>query len=171
MQTQFQSPTIVEHYGDEYAPEKEEHRIEAIKSFSMAQISAAPSIFRHCLKSEHISQSLSFLIPVAFAGSEMKESLRMQAQFKLFSMVEMLQKIKFTGESKKGFVEGTDKLWLSVANAKIHSLIKENEESLTIAKQQKKILKFIKTQVTPLRISLFAKSNSETVLEKKVAAD
>lgn len=56
----------------------------------------------------------------------MKQTLRTQAQFKLFSMVELLQKIKFgdTGVTKKGFVEGSEKLWLSVANAKIHNLIK-----------------------------------------------
>ena len=50
-------------------------------------------------------------------------------------MVEMLQKLKFSNETKKGFVEGTEKLWLSVTNAKIHNLIKTFEESATIAKQ------------------------------------
>ena len=67
----------------------------------------------------------------------MKEGLRLQAQFKLFSLVEMLQKIKFGGanKTKKGFVEGSDKLWLSVTNAKIHNLIKDSEETATIAKQ------------------------------------
>ena len=96
----------------------------------------------------------------------MKQTLRIQAQFKLFSMVEMLQKIKFGDKdvAKKGFVEGSEKLWLSVANAKIHNLIKQNEESVTISKQQKRILKFIKTEVTPLRVNLFAKASSESVL-------
>ena len=53
-------------------------------------------------------------------------TLRIQAQFKFFTMIEQLQKLKFgTGENvKKGFVEGSEKLWLSVANAKIHNLIK-----------------------------------------------
>ena len=48
-------------------------------------------------------------------------------------MVELLQKIKI-GKSTKGFVEGSQKLWLSVANAKINNLIKEAEETATIAK-------------------------------------
>ena len=97
MHTQFQSPLIEEHYGGEYAPDKEEHRIEAIRSFSLGQMANVPSIFRHCLKASHISQCLSSLIPIAFGGSEsnLKQSLRIQAQFKIFSMVEMLQKIKF----------------------------------------------------------------------------
>ena len=64
-----------------------------------------------------------------------KETLRVQTQFKLFSMVEMLQKIKLGENSKKGFVADSDKLWLSVANAKINNLIKDVEESATIAKQ------------------------------------
>ena len=93
-----------------------------------------PSIFRHCLKSSHISQCLTSLVPIAFSFANVKESLRTQAQFKLFTMVEMLQKLKFSNETKKGFVEGTEKLWLSVTNAKIHNLIKAFEESSTIAK-------------------------------------
>jgi len=40
-------------------------------------------------------------------------------------MIELLQKIKLGDKSaKKGFVEGSSKLWLSVANAKINNLIK-----------------------------------------------
>ena len=49
-------------------------------------------------------------------------------------MVEQLQKLKFS-DTKKGFVEGSEKLWLSVANAKIHNLIKSDEGSTMIAKQ------------------------------------
>ena len=55
MQAQFQSPLLAEHYGDDVNPEKEEHRVEAIKAFSIAQIAASPSMFRHCLQSTHIS--------------------------------------------------------------------------------------------------------------------
>lgn len=53
----------------------------------------------------------------------------MQAQFKLFSLVETLQKIKLGDAegAKKGFVEGSSKLWLLVVNAKIYSLIKDQE--------------------------------------------
>lgn len=143
--------------------------MEAIRSFSMAQIANAPSIFRHCLSSQHISQCLTTMVPVAFTG-EMKETLRLQAQFKLFSLVEMLQKIKFgaSKDDKKGFVEGTDKLWLAVANAKIHSLIKDSEETATIAKQQKRVLKYLKTEVTPLRVRLFAEGASQANLERKI---
>jgi len=40
-------------------------------------------------------------------------------------MIELLQKIKLGDKStKKGFVEKTSKLWLSVVNAKINSMIK-----------------------------------------------
>jgi len=134
----------------------------------MSQIAAAPSIFRHCLKSSHISQCLTTLIPIAY-GTDLKEGLRIQAQFKLFNMVEMLQKIKVGdgSSSKKGFVEGSNKLWLSVVNAKIHNLIKESEEQGTIAKKQKTILKFVKNEITPLRESLAAKMAAESVLERK----
>lgn len=85
-------------------------------------------------------------------------------------MVEMLQKIK-CGEkmvAKKSFVEGSDKLWLSVANAKIHNLIKENEETMTVSQQQKRVLKFVKTEVTPLRVKLFAKVATESILQTKI---
>lgn len=130
MHGQIQTPGIQEHFGEDNDSNKDEHRIEAIRSFSMGQIAAAPSIFRHCLKASHISQCLTSIIPIAFAGSEMKQTLRIGSQFKLFSMVETLQKIKFGDKdvAKKGFVEGTEKLWLSVANAKIHNLIKKDEE-------------------------------------------
>ena len=79
---------------------------------------------------------MTTLIPIAF-GTDLKESLRIQAQYKLFNMVEMLQKIRIGDDSssKKGFVEGSNKLWLSVVNAKIHNLIKESEEQNTIAKK------------------------------------
>ena len=80
-----------------------------------------------------MSQCLTCLIPIAF-GTEAKEALRVQAQYKLFAMVELLQKIKLgDGGTKKGFVEGTSKLWLSVANAKVNNLIKENEETVSVA--------------------------------------
>lgn len=169
MQSQFNSPLPQEHFGDDKAIELHDHMIEQIRQFSMSQIASAPSVFRHCLESSHISQCLTTLIPVAF-GSQLKESLRVQAQFKLFNLVEMLQKIKLGSgpASKKGFVEGSDKLWLSVANAKIHNLIKESEEMATIAKQQKGILKFVKTTVTPLRQQLTSQAAEESVLEKKV---
>lgn len=36
MNTQFVSPIIQEHYGDDLNPEKEEHRLGAIRAFSMA---------------------------------------------------------------------------------------------------------------------------------------
>lgn len=138
----------------------------------MGQIASAPSIFRHCLKAAHISQCLTSLIPVAFAGgsSAIKSTLRMQAQFKLFSLVEMLQKIKYGDKSvsKKGFVDGGEKLWLSVVNAKIHNLIKQEEESSTIAKQQKRVIKFVKTEVTPLRVRLFALVSEEPALKTKM---
>lgn len=99
--------------------------------------------------------------------------MRTSAQYKLFSLVELLQKLKFgQGEkSKKGFVEDSNKLWLSVANAKVHSLIKEAQETATVAKQQKRILKFIKTDVTPLRVDLFTRMASEKSLEQKLALE
>ena len=151
-------------------PEKEEHRVEAIRAFSVSQIAAAPSMFRHCLQSTHISQCLTSLIPIAFDMSA-KETLRVQTQFKLFSMVEMLQKIKLGENSKKGFVADSEKLWLSVANAKINNLIKDVEESATIAKQQKRVLKFVKTEVTPLRVALFGKVAGNKELQGKMAIE
>ena len=161
-----------QHFGDDSAHEKNEHRVDAIKAFSMGQIAAAPSIFRHCLKSAHISQCLTSLIPIAF-GNDAKENLRTQAQYKLFSTVKLLQKLKFgeASSQRKGFVEDSNKLWLSVANAKINNLIKGSEETLTVARQHKRFLKFVKKQVTPLRVQLFARLSDETVMEKRVALE
>ena len=68
MQSSLQSPIVEEHFADDYAPEKEEHRMEAIRAFSMSQIANAPSIFRHCLTSQHISQCLTTIVPVAFSS-------------------------------------------------------------------------------------------------------
>ena len=70
MQSQIQSPLIEEHFGEDYAPDKEEHRVEAIRSFSLGQIATAPSIFRHCLKASHISQCLTSLIPIGYGGAD-----------------------------------------------------------------------------------------------------
>ena len=53
---------------------------------------------------------------------------------------------------------------MSVANAKIHNLIKEVDQQGSIAKQQKRVLKFVKTQVTPQRIRLFNEAKSESAL-------
>ena len=36
MHTQFMSPMVQEHFGDEAAPDKEDHRLGAIRSFSMS---------------------------------------------------------------------------------------------------------------------------------------
>jgi len=84
-------------------------------------------------------------------------------------MIELLQKIKLgSGLTKKGFVESSNKLWLSVANAKINNLIKESEETVSIAKQQKRILKFVKKEVTPMRVTLFSKVSQESVLERRL---
>ena len=85
-------------------------------------------------------------------------------------MIEQLQKLKFgTGDNvKKGFVEGSEKLWLSVANAKIHNLIKGVDQQGSIAKQQKRVLKFVKTQVTPQRIRLFNDAKSEGALQARL---
>ena len=168
MHSQFVSPFLQEHYGDEAAPDKEQHRIGAIRAFSMAQLASAPSIFRHCLSSAHVSQCLTSLIPIAFSVDD-SGTLRTQAQYKLFTMIELLQKIKLgDGGTKKGFVEGSSKLWLAVANAKINNLIKQSEETVTIAKQQKRILKFVKQEVTPLRIKLFGKVADEATMERRM---
>ena len=87
--------------------------------------------------------------------------------------MEVLQKIKLGQDdgdttAKKGFVSGSDKLWLSVVNAKIHNLIKESEETVSISKQQKRILKFVKSEVTPARTALFNQMQNETSLERKL---
>jgi len=42
---------------------------------------------------------------------------------------------------------------------------------VTIAKQQKRILKFVKTEVTPLRIKLFANVAAEGTLQTKLTKE
>lgn len=42
---------------------------------------------------------------------------------------------------------------------------------MTIAKQQKRILKFVKTEVTPLRIKLFANVAAEGTLQTKLTKE
>jgi len=51
MKTQYEAPCVQEHFAPDGGNQdsKQEHRIEAIKSYSLSQVAQAPSIFRHCL--------------------------------------------------------------------------------------------------------------------------
>jgi hypothetical protein len=59
--------------------------------------SLIPTLFAHCLTSDHVKQCLKMLVKPAFADKDD------QAKFKLFSTVISLQKLKLG--SKKGFSE------------------------------------------------------------------
>lgn len=83
-------------------------------------------------------------------------------------MINALQKIKLGG--KKGFYgcEGEERLWLLEINLKVFRMIKGEETTQSIAKQHKKVLKFVKKEVTAKRVALFEQAESEKSDERKI---
>ena len=170
MRKQYETPVVQEHFATESSNQdnKNEHRTEAIRSYSLSQVAQAPSIFRHCLQSNHIKLCLQVLIPVAFAAESETPNLKTQAQFKLFTLIDMLQKLKLGGTAKKGFVKDSENLWLLYVNNKVNAVIKESEDLATLASKQKRVLKFIKKTITPTRIQLYEKAGNEQSTELKL---
>lgn len=104
---------------------------------------------------------------MAFAADE-KPLLKTQAQFKLFTLIDMLQKLKLGGAEKKGFMKDSEHVWLQYVNNKVNGVIKENEDMATLASKQKRVLKFVKKNVTPTRVQLYAKASTEKSTELKL---
>ena len=70
--------------------------------------SMIPSLFSHCVTSEHVLQILSMMVKPAF---DLKDE---NAKFKLCNMLLTLQRMKVAG-NRKGF-SGNDTLWLEDVN-------------------------------------------------------
>jgi hypothetical protein len=120
----------------------------------------APTMFKHCLNQNHIFLILSILVPQAMASVSdviQGKPATNQSKYRLFQLVSTLQKLKLADKSKKGFIGDAeqDRLWLLEINLKVHRLIKGEETTSVLAKQHKKILKFVKKNVTSKRASLF----------------
>ena len=94
--------------------------------------------------------------------------MRTLAQYKTFSLLEMLQKIRL-GKNKKGFAdEKCEMLWLLLINQRVNKVLQGNEVTKVLSDHQKRILKFLTKEVTPTRQSLFKKVAEEQTLEKKL---
>lgn len=135
---------------------KEQSRIEAIKSFSLTQIATAPALFKHALDERHVTLCFEVLVPIAFGYSsgtdlEISANLRTLAQYKTFSLLEMLQKIRL-GKNKKGFAdEKCEILWLLLINQRVNKVLQGNEVTKILSDHQKRILNFLTKEVTPTR--------------------
>jgi len=121
----------------------------------------APTLFKHCLTTEHVKQSLSVMVPVAFARSS-AVSIRQQAQFKVFGLVQLLQKQKI-GETNKGFSSG-ETTWLYEVNSSVNGTLEDEG----IAKQHKKLLKWVRKNVTTARVALAEGEHKSTENKLKV---
>ena len=89
-----------------------------------------------------------------------------QAKFKLFSIVLSLQKLKFG--SKKGFSD-ENQLWLGEVNHMIYKVLKQSEDTKSLAKHLKRILKYVKKEVSVLRVQLYQQAGSEKAPDRKLA--
>lgn len=72
MQKQIESPIVQEHFPEPIENDNEEdkqtHKVEAIKSFALQQITLSSNIFKHCLNESHVYLILAILIPAAMAS-------------------------------------------------------------------------------------------------------
>ena len=76
--------------------QKESHKRLMVQQHSLHIASMAPTLFSHCVESSHVKSCLQMLVKPAFV---LKDD---GAQFKLFSLVLALQKLKVQ-QSQKGF--------------------------------------------------------------------
>jgi hypothetical protein len=142
---------------------KESHKRAMIQQHSLHVASMVPSLFGHCLTSDHVKSCLNMLVKPAFAQKDD------QAQFKLFSLVLTLQKLKI-GDMKKGFsAEGT--LWLQDVNVQVYKVLKALDETSDLAKHHRRILKYVKKDVSSLREKLFSDIETEKSAEKKLVLE
>lgn len=122
--------------------------------------SLIPTLFAHCITSEHVNQCLKMLVKPAFADKDD------QAKFKLFSTVLTLQKLKLG--SKKGFSDD-GQLWLGEINQMVYKVLKQSDATKSLAKHLKRILKYVKKEVSVLRAQLYQQVGSEKAPERKIA--
>ena len=104
-------------------------------------------MFGHCLTEDHILACLQMIVEPAFGQKDEA------AQFKLFSTVLGLQKTKIGG--KKGcLADGS--LWLAKVNLMANEVLKSNDETESLATHHRRILKYVRKEVTSKREELFA---------------
>ena len=94
--------------------------------------------------------------------------MRTQAQYKLFTLIDILQKLKLGGAAKKGFVKDSENLWLLYVNSKVNGVIKRSEKTATLASKQKHVLKFVKKTIIPTRTRLYDEASSNKLTELKL---
>jgi len=179
MQKQLETPLVQEHFNDDEEDDKSNHRLEAIKQFALQQITLAPTMFKHCLADTHIFLIMAILVPQAMqqvTSVLQGQQSNQQSKFRLFQLISALQKIKLSSTDgstvKKGFIADGDRLWLQEINLKVLKILKSDETTKSVAKQHKKILKFVKKSVTSLRKQLFEtdEKNEERKLKLMVEA-
>ena len=51
--------------------------------------------------------------------------------------------------------------WLFYANTKVNALIKDNSDVAALASKQKRVIKFVKKTILPLRVTLQEQAESE----------
>jgi hypothetical protein len=147
----------------------EAHRRAMIQQYCLLMASSLPQMFAHCLTSEHIDQCLGILVKPAYYNKDE------QATFKLFSMILSLQKLKLAGATKKGFSQHGD-LWLFEINKVVSKLLKSRDtadvgEESDLIKHHRKVLKYVRKNVSTLREELFARFSNETNTEKKLSLE
>lgn len=108
-------------------------------------------------------------------------NIQSHAQFKIFSLIQLLQKIKIGEAAKKGFFTVPDEIDMTVLfriNFSINKVLKANEESQgALAKQHSRLLKWIHKNVSVVRSELISRSQklakketSEASLKVEVAS-
>ena len=79
-----------------------------------------------------------------------------------------MQKLKIEG-CRKGFInKDEDRLWLLEVNLKVHKLVKADDSTSQIAAHHRKVLKFVKKEVTAKRHELYAQLQGEKNEERKI---
>jgi len=130
---QFDVPNISEHYPidemweDEEGPvqkgkNKEQNRMEAIQCYCMQVVAMVPVLFKTSLNEGHVQQCFDLLVPAAYRQIEVTTgpaglsatNIQQHAQFKLFSLIQLLQKIKIGEAAKKGFFTEADGIDMTV---------------------------------------------------------
>jgi len=74
------------------------------------------------------------------------------------------------GDQKKGF-SSEGQLWLQDVNVQVYKVLKTLDETSDLAKHHKRILKYVKKDVSSLRQKLFTDLETEKSAEKKLALE
>jgi len=129
--------------------------------------SMVPQLFPHCVQAKHMTSILDMMVRPAFAHQQK------DAKFKLLQLTLTLQKIR-VGSFQKGFA-GEKNTWLYEVNHLAYKALKDADETTEsgrdLVKHMKRILKFIKKEVSPLRQSLYSQLASVKDPESKIKTE